>query len=231
MTDGAGHAAGKPSQRGRGFGGKDPRITPHAGNRLRQKAGDVVLAPGRQFDPQARPLADGARQPGQSLGSRRGHHHGAGESRFGGPDKPRNPIDRVGRSLVNVVEDEHRRAFHERIFAEPVLQFLPGPQRLGTAQRIERQSLEHHLDPVSDRETAEGQQGRLGTEAAQAADRHRGQVALAAACRGRHQPAPLPLLEQPFHPSQGLLLRTAGMEGRRFQPAVEGCPGEFPVVA
>ena len=231
MTDGAGHAAGKPSQRGRGFGGKDGGIATHAGNRLREKARDVFLAPGRQFDSQARPLADGARQPRQSLGSRRGHHHGAGESRLGGPDEPCNPVDRVGRSLVNVVEDEHRRAFHERIFAEPVLQFLPGPQRLGTAQRIERQSLEHHLDPVSGRKTAERQQRRLGTEAAQAANRHRSQVALAAAFRGRHQPTPLPLFEQPFHPRKGLLLGTAGMEGGRLQSAVEGGPGEFPVVA
>ena len=231
MADGAGHATGEPRERGSGLGGKDVRIAAHAGNRLREKARDVVLVPGREFDPQARPLTDGGRHPRQSLRRRRGHHDRAGEARLGSPDEPRDPVDRVGRRLVDVVEDEHGRALHERIFAKPVFQLLPGPQRLGPRERIERKSFEKKFNPVAGCKTAERQKCRLGTEPAQAADRHRGQVALAEAFRRGDQPKPLSLLEQPFHPREGLLLGTAGMEGCRLQSAVERGPGEFPVVA
>jgi hypothetical protein len=46
-----------------------------------------------------------------------------------------------------------------------------------------------------------------------------------------HQPAPLPLLDQPFQSSQRLFLRGTAIKGRRLQRTSEGGCGEMPLVS
>ena len=122
------------------------------------------------------------------------------EERLGGDHEPGHPFERRGGGMIGVVDDDHRRPLHERVLPQPVLELLPGSDRLGPRRRIERQAREEELEPVVAAQPPQGKEHDLAPHAPQPPGDHRAQMALATALVGDHQGTALPLLDEPFQP-------------------------------
>ena len=114
-----------------------------------QIIGHILVTPCCQFYTKCCTFEQRSWQAGKSFATRCSHYKGSTKSRFRRCDESLDSSQRIGRCTVEIIEQERSRTIHEHIFSQTILKFLPRTKRFLTTLRIQRQSIEKKLYPVS----------------------------------------------------------------------------------